>query len=138
MSIRTPSSWQLILADLSLILFLIALAGLAGMHQTERNDPQTRPQEAHAPQLAIAPSQALYRPSASGPSLDHWLAEQPRDHRATLTIFASYRADDRSEIWREAEELARAAETSGVATRIVLTPATRPDLYASLAFDSEL
>lgn len=122
---RGAPGWQLILADLALILFLVTLSALAS-------------EDARAPASAttpIEPAQALYRPSPQAPSLREWLAERPRDPRATLTIFAQHSDATREQIWQEAQVLAGEAEASGFAVRVVLSRGSRSDLYASLAYD---
>lgn len=129
MTNRHTLPWQLILADLALILFLVSLAALAAM--------SARPAKAPSPRdIAIAPAQALYRPSANLPGIGEWLDDQAIDPRATLSVFAYYREADRSASWAEARRLADAARARGVPVRVVLTPAERTDIYASLAFDA--
>lgn len=122
---RTAHGWQLILADLALILFLVTLSALA-------SEDANAPGNAETP---IAPAQALYRPGPQAPSLRDWLAERPRDPRATLTIFAQHSEETRERVWEEAQLLAGEAEASGFAVRVVLTRGSRSDLHASLAYD---
>ena len=122
----SANGWQLILADLALILFLLSLAGLAS-------------EAAHAPRpamAAVAPSQALYRPGANAPELSQWLISQPRDPRATLTIFARFAEGDGDRVWEQARALATQAQGEGYNTRVVIEQAAASDLYASLAYDA--
>lgn len=138
--------WQLILADLALILFLLMLTALpaaeaeAGRKAAVR---AVRGEQARAASVTseIAAAQALYRPVAGGPTLSEWLAAQPHDPRVTLTIFARYESgnDDGLEraaaAWEAARGLAASAAGSGVAVRTIITAGGEADLYASLAYD---
>lgn len=130
MTSRQAMPWQLILADLALILFLVSLAALAGMRSA---NPVAEPPTS----VAVAPAQALYRPSNNVPEIGDWLDDQAVDPRATLSVFARYRAEDEAESWAEARRLADAARSRGVPVRVVMTPADSTDLYASLAFDAQ-
>lgn len=129
MTTKLASGWQFVLADLSLILFLLTLSALAGFDEIEPGQPSRQRQD------AIAPSQALYRSSNNGPSIEEWLERQPLDHRATLTIFADYADSDRDVIWHDARALANEAEARGVNVRVIVRRAQTSDLYASLAYD---
>ncbi len=150
---RKAPSWQLILADLALILFLVALSALAneaadtvqeppiGPTRQAEEDNASRSGQA-APQIAA--SQALFRSSPLGPTIDEWLAEQPADPRATLTIFAQYsvrdNADEQTAVWEQAQAFAvsasRAASEKQFSIRTVITQGRTSDVYASLAFDA--
>ncbi|MFN3863971.1 MAG: hypothetical protein ACK4RT_06785 [Erythrobacter sp.] len=137
------SGWQLILADLALILFLVTLTALpvAEAEAPPRlaarggRDEDPRPTARRA---EIAAAQALYRPVAGGPGLDEWLASQPRDPRATLTIFAFHPAGGEAAAWENARALAARVHGSGVPVRIIISPGAETDLYASLAYDAAL
>lgn len=133
------NSWHFILADLALILFLLTLTGLP----LEAEEPGARRKDNRvAPDPQIAPAQALFRPVASGPSLTDWLAGQPRDARATLTIFVLHPATDwdkaEADAWQSAEALAREAAAAGVPVRVIIARGPQADLYASLAYDAPL
>ncbi|MEM7779369.1 MAG: hypothetical protein AAF697_03140 [Pseudomonadota bacterium] len=132
MSRLTASTWQLILADLALILFLVTLSALA--HEEEADTLLA--QETTAAYPEVAPSQALFRPNADGPELGEWLANRPPDNRATLTIFAQHSAIDREVMWQKANALAGVASEQGFAVRVVITRGEVSDLHASLAYDS--
>ena len=130
--------WHFILADLALILFLLTLAGLPlGAEAVGVRGRSTGKAEAEPD---VAPAQALYRPVAGGPDLGEWLASQPRDPRATLTIFARYPAGGQAAAWQAAEALAREADgdRAGVQVRTIIAPGSQADLYASLAYDAAL
>lgn len=125
--------WHFVLADLALILFLVTLQGLAGEAALPHGARQA---VSHAPEVVIAPAQALFRPVKGGSGITEWLAGQPRDPRATLTILAHYPPGGEQPAWRAAEQMAREAGDSGVAVRTILVRSTAPDLYASLAYDT--
>lgn len=129
---RGASGWQLILADLALILFLLTLSALpaaeAGRDLAEENRDR-------GPSTDIAPAQALFRAVPGGARLGEWLNEQGHDPRATLTIFVTHARGDGSAAWHEAQALAEEARAQGTRVRTIITAGTTPGLYASLAYD---
>ena len=134
MPLRDPSGWQLILADLALILFLVTIAALADTAE-DVEDQDAAPDQG-LDRASVAPSQALFRPGEDNPSIEQWLAQQPRDPRATLSIIAMHRDGGDQEAWEAAQALAVRARETGVAVRVLVQPADRNDLYASLGFDA--
>ncbi|MCU0947668.1 MAG: hypothetical protein MUF47_05390 [Porphyrobacter sp.] len=135
---NSSHGWHFILADLALILFLLTLASLPlGAEAVSVRGRSTGKAEAEPD---VAPAQALYRPVAGGPGLAEWLAGQPRDPRATLTIFARYPAGGQQAAWQAAQALAREADgdRAGVQVRTIIAPGSQVDLYASLAYDAAL
>ncbi len=136
---RWPS-WPLILADLALILFLVTLTGLDGEGRQAADPGVMALARGGSRQMVadaqVAPAQALYRPIAGGPSLREWLASQPHDPRATLTVFARYALGNEAAIWAEASALSREAAGAKLAVRTILTRGAESDLYASLAYDT--
>lgn len=136
--VRGGQGWQLILADLALILFLLTLSALPAAETAHKpEDHKARERGAQRqPQPEIAAAQALYRPIAGGPGIAAWLAGQPRDPRATLTVFVRHRPGGESAAWNAAKQLANDASASGVAVRTIITTGQAPDLYASLAYDA--
>lgn len=138
MKSSSPHGWQLILADLALILFLVTLTALVeGFEETDDGSPDEGSQNEAKPSPYVAPAQALFRQIEGGPSLSQWLDEQPRDPRATLTIIAQHKGpSDKDRIWQKARELASSVEGSQVTVRVVITRADSADIYASLAFDT--
>lgn len=130
---RGSQGWQLVLADLALILFLVTLAMLA--HAQERGGEGVDRQEI-VPAPQVAASQALYRRPQDGPSLMEWLADQPADPRATLTIIAQHSGEDRDKVWREAQDMADSVAASNFAVRVIIKSGAKSDLYASLAYDA--
>lgn len=126
--------WQLILADLALILFLLTLSALA--NEEAEKERREGAQEGMPRDPQMSPSQALFRPDPLGPTLAEWLEQRPHDPRATLTVFAQYAKDDRASVWERANSLAANATDRGFAVRVVITRGSRSDLYASLGYDA--
>ncbi len=136
---RAGHGWQLIFADLALILFLLTLSALpAAEAESGRRLADSEASERDArgmPRPEVAPAQALYRAVPGGPGLGAWLAAQQPDPRTTLTIFATHRAGDEAQAWARAEALAAEARAAGTRVRTIITAGDTPDLYASLAYD---
>lgn len=137
---RGGHGWQLILADLALILFLLTLSALpaaeatggkrlADSHATEKDAKGGLKPE-------VAPAQALFRPVKGGPSLAMWLAAQAPDPRTTLTIFVSHTAGGEADAWARAGAMATEARASGTRVRTIIMVGGEDDLYASLAYDT--
>ncbi len=131
--------WQLIFADLALILFLLTLSALPAAESKNGErlaDTAARKKDAlGAAHPQVAPSQALFRPVPDGPSLAVWLAAQTPDPRATLTIFATHTKAGQAAAWARAEALASEARASGTRVRTIITAGAAEDTYASLAYD---
>ena len=78
---RTGSGWQTVLADLSLILFMITAAAASEL--------PTAPPAPPSPVLpALGEPVAVWRAGPGGPSLRDWLASSGPDPRLRLTILA--------------------------------------------------
>lgn len=137
---RGGPSWQLILADLALILFLLTLSALpAAEAETGQKlaDSDARAKDVRAinkPEIAAA--QALFRPVSGGPTVAEWLAGQPNDPRATLTVFVHHRPGEEAVAWAAAKALVGDAQASGVPVRTIITTGAQDDVYASLAYDA--
>jgi hypothetical protein len=139
---RGGHGWQLILADLALILFLLTLSALPAAEATSGErlaDGEAREKDAQGPlPPEIAPAQALYRPLPGGPSLSQWLAAQAPDPRATLTIIAAHKPGGEAAAWAKAEALAKEARTAGARVRTIITTGPDEEIHASLAYDALL
>lgn len=127
MSKRGVPSWQVVLSDLALILFLTTLAAQASLRQ--QSTATTRP----SPQ---ASELAVYRPGAGGLSLRQWLAEQPRDARRQLTVAGRYRPEAFDRITGEARALAQQAALAGHAPRVLIEPGAHSEVIVSFAYDA--
>ena len=129
MNARAGSGWQTVLADLSLILFMITAAAAS--------QPAALPQDHPAPILpapilpapilpALGAPIAVWRAEPGGTSLTAWLAIAGRDARLRLTIVAPPSAS------AAAAELAAEA---GRPARIILEPGGEPAPFAALTYD---
>lgn len=126
---RAGSGWQTILADLSLILFMVAVSAL----------PSSGPQKPRAAPDAVSPSElgeplAIWREAPGMPPLGQWLAEQSPDRRQQLTVLAQYRPGGQAEARARALELASQSGGAGTAARIIVEPGDG-GIAAELAFD---
>ena len=135
---RAASSWQVTLADLSLILFLVTLTGLSSMQAAEVAENGAKvepPNELPTEGLYLAQSQSLFRAEENGVSLASWLGEQSLDPRATLSIFVTYPSGEQDWAARTAGEWLTDSLSSGVNTRVIMQSGDQRDAYASLGFD---
>lgn len=125
---RLAGGWQTTMADLSLILFIVSVAGLqAGKAGKAGLDE-------HAPPAQAEPL-AVYRAGEGAPPLGEWLAEQAPDPRQHLTIVATYRPGEADAAAREAIALAQQAAARQQPARIVLEQGDTARVTASLAYD---
>jgi hypothetical protein len=129
--VRAGTGWQTLMADLSIILFMVTAAALSQAGQGKAQAGQGRP--------GVAPSQrgepiAVYRTGAGAPPLGEWLDTLPRDARQLLTVVSTYRPGKQAEALTRATALARDADQRGVLTRVVVEPGVG-DATASLAYD---
>jgi hypothetical protein len=139
---RSGHGWQLIFADLALILFLLTLSALpAGEAETAQRLAARAVQEQASRKAAkpeIAAAQALFRPVAGGPSLGAWLTAQAPDPRTTLTIFAIHKPGREAEAWARAGALAAEARAAGARVRTIISAGAADEIYASLAYDEQV
>ncbi len=124
---RAGSGWQTVLADLSLILFMVSAAAAA----------QAGPDE-HAPTPLTVPALgdpvAVWRGGGAGVSLAYWLSGQAEDPRQRLTIVVPYRTDPTS----AASAAVALARSAGRPARILIEPGAAGEAYAVLTYDSVL
>lgn len=119
---RAGSGWQTVLADLSLILFMVTAAAAA----------QAGPDATPLPQLidpALGDPVAVWR-EGSDP-LGTWLASQSNDPRQRLTIVVPYAADPVS----VAPKALALAQSAGRPARLLFEPGRAGDAYATLTYD---
>lgn len=120
---RSVSSWQTVLADLSLILFMVTASALGDAPAPKPLPPPAPPAKPAVP--ALGEPVALWRDAAGAPALKDWLAQSANDPRLRLTILATPE--------NAARALALAANASRPA-RIVLEPG-RSGVEAALVYD---
>jgi len=124
MTARLAVGWEIMLADLSLILFMVTAVALS-----QTGDGQA--------DMAVSPqgeALAFYRVDADAPPIGEWLRSQSPDTRQQLTIVAQYRPGGQEAALMQAETLAREARASGAQARIVVEPG-EGGTTATLAFD---
>jgi hypothetical protein len=128
---RSALGWQTMLADLSLILFMVSAAAMADGPDKPAPQPV-----ASAPAPAIAEPLAVWRDGPGAPGLADWLAGQAPDARQQLTITLRYNPADQAQALAQGGRLA--AQAGKVAPRIILEPvaqASGVEAMAALAYD---
>lgn len=120
---RLGSGWQTVLADLSLILFMVMAATVADA------PPAAPPQPASVPARvpALGDPVAVWRAGPSTPSLPQWLASQPADPRQRLTLVAA--PADGAAMLAEAARLPKPP-------RVLIEPGLASPPYAALTYDT--
>lgn len=118
---RAGSGWQTALADLSLILFMVAASALA---HAPGNSPRASPR---------AEPLAVWRAGPGMPPLAEWIASQA-DPRQSLTIVAPYAPGRQAQALADAEALLHAAGAAGLNARLVIEPGSGAP-RAALAYD---
>lgn len=115
---RTGSGWQTVLADLSLILFIVMASAVS-------EAPAGLPPPPAAALPALGDPVALWRAGPQAPPIKDWLASAAPDPRLRLTIMAPPANADAA--------LALAAE-AGRPARILIDPAASA-VIAALTYD---
>ncbi len=129
MTRRSGQGWQVMLADLSLILFITTASSLVAAE-----DPAPKSEARTAALVETdAPPAGVFR-AGDGASLTDWLATRGTDPREQLTIMAHYRASGRSAALTRAGALASEAEAAGQPARIVVERGDRDEVLALFAF----
>jgi hypothetical protein len=118
--------WQTTMADLALILFIVAAAGVHASQQRTELERQLPRSEAPL---------AVYRAGEGAPPLRSWLEQQAPDDRQQLTITVHYPKGNPGAAAGRAVELARQAGAAGHSARIVLEEGQGGEEQVVLAFD---
>jgi hypothetical protein len=120
---RMGSGWQTVLADLSLILFMITAAAVSEVKQK----PQPVAAAIPAPSLpALGEPAAVWSAAPGMPPLKDWLARTATDPRLRLTILASPAA---------AQHALNLAQASGRPARVLIEPGLTGAPLATLTYD---
>jgi len=150
---RTVSvSWQTILADLSLILFMVTASALAnapdaplgpdtdeaGAHPavSPRAPASQRPAPAIAPSARAEPV-GVWRGGAGAPPLPQWLNDVARDPRLRLTITVHYAPGGREAALAQALRLDKDAGARAADARIIVEPGRPAGASAVVGFDAD-
>lgn len=115
---RAGSGWQTVLADLSLILFMVTAAVVA--------EPPIPPARTAPALPALGQPVAVWSGAPGTPALRDWLAQAARDPRLRLTIVASP---------AETETALRLAAGAGRAARVLIEPEASGPPLATLTYD---
>jgi len=133
MIVRAGSGWQTVLADLSLILFMVTAAALS-QAEADGRAAKRHAQRAVTPISPQGEPLAVYRAGEGAPPLAQWLAGQSPDARQQVTIVAQYPPGGQAGALAEAGTLAEQAGAAGARARIVIEPGTA-GAVVSLAYD---
>lgn len=149
---RTVSvSWQTILADLSLILFMVTASALAnspdgplgpdtdeaGAHRAAAHPPAPHPPAAPVTPSPRAEPVGVWRAEAGAPPLPQWLNEVARDPRLRLTITVHYAPGGREAALAQALRLDAAAGPRADDARIIVEPGLPAGASAVVGFDAD-
>ncbi|BBC72175.1 conserved hypothetical protein [Altererythrobacter sp. B11] len=126
---RGAGGWQTVIADLALILFMVALSAVG------KPEPKSGDAREANPLPAMGEPAAIYRAGADAPPIGEWLAAQVPDPRQRLTIIARYPAGGAGEAAEGALALSQGAGSWPTPARILLEPAGTAELLAVLAYD---
>ena len=120
---RAGSGWQTVLADLSLILFMITSAAVSKTAPHSAPPPLPPP----PPVLpALGSPVAVWSAAPGGPDLAAWLAQNAADQRLRLTIVAPPAA---------AQAALALGAASGRAARVLIEPGMQGAPIATLTYD---
>lgn len=131
------TNWQIMLADLSIVLFLTTFSALA-------NDPRRAHPGSHAGPhrpsaergLEIAEPVALWSAGKGAPPLADWLRSQAFDSRMRVNVLGSYQAGDRVHVLADATAVADNPALAGRPVRLILEPAARSAVTVTLTYDN--
>jgi len=113
-------TWPVLLADLSLILFVAT--AVQASHSAAREGKGKAAAATSAAPAAPGVPQAFYLAEPGAPPLSQWIAEQGLGDEAQITIFSSYRPGGATAALERAEALARQADAAGRAPRVLVEP----------------
>lgn len=129
----TPgTNWQIMLADLSIILFLMTFSALA-------HDDGLKPKPRAAPAVISAPAVAepvaAWRAGQGAPPLGEWLKSQAADARMRINVHAAYSAGRREQLLSEAAAVGADPALAGRAVRLILEPGAADAVTVTLTYD---
>lgn len=130
MIVRAGTGWQTLMADLSIILFMVTAAALSQAGPGKTGTAVAAPSPRGEPI-------AVYRTGADAPPLGEWLDAQPRDERQMLTLVSTYTPGKQAEALSRAARFAEDAAKRRLQTRVIVEPGTG-NASATLAYDLAL
>lgn len=122
MNLRSPLGWQVILADLSLILFISTATALG-------NQPANTLPSTH--------SQTVFSARLEGGNLADWLASYAPDARERLRIVIFYRPGGLDAALSRAASAVRITAAAGRAASVTLEEGAAEGMTAIYAFDTQ-
>ena len=138
MSPQPGTNWQLMLADLSIILFLATFSAMAhgSAKPAKAPAPAARAKvEAPAPPVVAEPI-ALWRSGGGAPPLGEWLKGQQIDGRMKINVHGAYSAGHRDTVLAEATDVTADPALAAKPVRLILEPAEADSVTVTLSFDN--
>jgi hypothetical protein len=135
MSTPIGNGWQAILADLSLILFMLTASVLQAPASRAPALPKAASSGTSDQSPLLASPVAVYRADAGAPPIADWLRAQSRDHRALLTINVRYQGDGHAAAMAAAAAMANQAALAGKSARVIVEPGPAGPIMATLGYD---
>jgi hypothetical protein len=132
------TNWQIMLADLSIVLFLTTFSALA---QGKTPDEAPPPPAVAAVQPAVpaapivAEPIAIWRAGKDSPPLGEWLKTQAADPRLRVNVHGGYRQGRRDAVLIEAAAVTADPSLAGRSVRLILEPAQTNSVLVTLTFD---
>lgn len=114
MMLRRREGWSLVLADLSLILFIVTAKWVGG-------GEDVKGAVVEAPVV-----QGIYERARGGPSVAQWLSAQQAGPNARVTVTAGYGPGGAGQSIAEAQALMQEAEAAGAMPVLVIVPGKSP------------
>ena len=127
------SSWQVILADLALILFMVTASALNDEEEAEAESASLAGNPVAFSQEA--PASAIWHPGNVDQPLGLWLRQEGTDPRMQASLTIRYRLSDLDEALRQGSMLVQEARQAGHDLRIIAEPAQRTELFVIMAYD---
>jgi hypothetical protein len=124
------TGWQMVIADLSMILFMLTASAVARQDDSAHAAPAPARASASAPAPRGEPV-AVWIAGEGAPPLGAWLAQQPRDPRQQVTITATYAPGAMREALAQAQALAAQAGEA----RVVVEPGP-PGMRVVIGYDA--
>lgn len=128
------NSWLVPLADLSLILFIVTGATLAG---TLGKAPAEEEEARSMGGIAQGVPASVHIDFEDGPSLSEWLLQYSPGPGEQLTIQAMHTPQDRAAVIQRAEQLAQQAISAGQQPRVIIQPASETRITSIFAHDRD-
>ena len=128
MTVRVGTGWQTIIADLSMILFMLTASAVSRQDDIAKPAPASRSVPAPTPRGEPV---AVWIAGEGAPPLKDWLAQQPRDARQQVTITATYAPGGMQEALAQAQALAAQAGEA----RVLVEPGL-PGVRVVIGYDA--